>query len=107
MSESDQKRLANPDVVREVKVRLNASEFKPSVYANFFALQPGGEEVIMSFFEAWPPIVAEGNDESAPLLQDRGISAECVARITVNRKRFIEFADLMTKVAEVLRSESK
>ena len=95
---SDEKEIS-PD---EINVRLNfrIPPRMPSVYAHHMLVQSGEFEVVLSFFEITPPIITEKLPESERLkiLQEAGVVAECVARITIAKDRFPAFANALQDV---------
>ncbi|MGH9755071.1 MAG: hypothetical protein ACREA2_20020 [Blastocatellia bacterium] len=78
------------------------SDVLPSVYAQHMAIQTGADEVVLSSFEVFPPLNISGPEELEAIRQE-GVPAECVARVTVSKKRFIEFANLYHNIAEQLK----
>ncbi|MBA3631495.1 MAG: hypothetical protein H0W58_01590 [Acidobacteria bacterium] len=82
----------------------------PSVYAHHLFIQDSETEVLLSFFEVIPPIImqdAGAMEERIKMLQEAGINAECVARITVSKHRFIEFAKAIETIKENLEAQVK
>jgi hypothetical protein len=72
------------------------------------AVQLGTDEVILSFFETFIPYLVDPTEADRERLREVGIPAECIARVTVSKRRFHEFAELMMKTSEQLRmAESK
>ena len=73
----------------------------PSLYAHHMFVQHGQNEVILSFFEVIPPILTEDQAaERRKIVEEVGIVAECVARITIAKASFPNFANAMPQVAE-------
>lgn len=86
-----------------VQVRLNfrVPPRMPSVYAHHMLVQPGEFEVVLSFFEVVAPIVVEKMDpEQLKALQDAGVVAECVAKVTIAKDRFRLFTEALREAAE-------
>lgn len=83
-------------------IRLNMSDVLPSVYAHHVAIQTSADEVVLSFFEVFMPFNISGHEEFEAL-QKAGVPAECVARVTISKKRFVEFASLFNNIAEQLK----
>ena len=55
-------------------------------------VQMGDDEVTLSFFEIIPPIVMDAKT------LEKGVRADCVARITVARARYPDFVKAMAGV---------
>ncbi|MCI0389135.1 MAG: hypothetical protein MOB07_10285 [Acidobacteria bacterium] len=91
----------------EVPVRLQVSEFVPSVVAQHITLQSTTGSVIIAFYEANPPVMLNPTPDSLERFQKEGFTAECVARISVSPSVFLSFADVFTKVAEQTRAKEK
>jgi hypothetical protein len=83
------------------------SNFVPSVYAQFMAIQPTPDGVLLSFFEAVPPIIQDTTPEVLEELKRQGVKAECVARITVSKNRFLEFAKVVKDVSAKMSLDKK
>lgn len=95
MSDSEKQASDLPKKI-EIKARLQMSRIIPSHYAHHMAVQHGADEVVLSFYESVPPILPPDiSDAEIKQLQEEGVPSECVARITVSKKRFLDFAKLM------------
>jgi hypothetical protein len=87
----------------QVKLNFRIPPRMPSVYAHHMLVQPGEFEVVLSFFEVVAPIVVEKLEpEQLKALQDAGVVAECVAKVTIAKDRFRLFTDALQEVAERL-----
>lgn len=86
-------------------IRMNMSTVLPSVYAHHIAVQTSVDEVVVSFFEVFMPLNISGQEE-LEAIQRAGVPAECVARVTVSRRRFLEFASLLSNIAEQLKESN-
>ena len=75
-----------------------------SRYAHHLMVQGAEHEVVLSFFEVIPPMLSGTPEEQRAILQ-KGVRAECIARITVARARFPEFVKTMQDVLTVLSKE--
>ncbi len=63
-----------------------------SRYATNIVIQQSGQEFIVSFFEANPPIVLGTAEESRATMERLGeVRARCVARVVVSPGRMKEF----------------
>ncbi len=91
-----------PDSV-QVKLSFRVPQRMPSLYAHHMMIQPGEHEVLLSFFEIVPPAVSFENEEQLKKLQDVGVSAECVARITIAKDRFPGFVKAMKDILDILQ----
>jgi hypothetical protein len=86
----------------EIQVKLNfrIPPRMPSVYAHHMYIQQGQNEVVISFFEVVPPVMTEqATEDRLKTLQEIGVVAECVARVTVAKESFPAFAKAMQQVA--------
>jgi hypothetical protein len=70
----------------------------PSVYAHHLLAQQDEAEIILSFFEVMLPVVT--TDEQVKIIQQTGIPADCVARVTIAKHRFLRFMEILEKVRE-------
>jgi hypothetical protein len=99
MPDKDQKaaeQLALDDI--QIKLNFRIHPRMPSVYAQHMLIQPGLNEVLLSFFEIVPPIMTAMGSPSAEQikqLQETGVVAECVARVTVANAVFPNFVRAM------------
>ena len=77
-----------------------------SRYAQHVIVQASDIDVTLSFFELKPPIVLGDSDEQKQALKG-GITAECVARVTIARARFAEFVKAFRGIPEPENSSTK
>ena len=71
----------------------------PSLYAHHMFVQPTGHEIVLSFFEIITPIFPEKmTEDQITALREKGIIAECVARVTIAKDAFPAFVDAMLKI---------
>jgi hypothetical protein len=84
----------------EVKLNFRIPPRMPTVYAHHMLVQQGEFEVILSFFEVTPPILVEQIAEADRIkfLQETGLIAECVARVTIAKDRFPGFAQALQQI---------
>ncbi len=101
MADEHTKDSANQNV--QVPLRLRVSGRFPSVYAHILSVYPSDHEVLLSFFEVIPPAISPQNPEQMKMLEDTGINAECVARVTIASERFLTFVDTMNQIADRMR----
>ncbi len=89
-----------PDSI-EVQMSFRVPGRMPGVYAHHLFVQPGPHEVILSFLEVIPPIMAPGQspEENLKQLQETGVVSECVARVIVPNARFSSFAKIIEEMA--------
>lgn len=100
----DEKKLGADEA--QVKVNFRILPRMPSVYAHHLLIQPGSNEVTLSFFEVIPPIFTDQpTEERLKLVQETGITAECVARITIAKDTFAGFAKAMQQVVEQITAQ--
>src|SRR5882724_2969231 len=74
----------------------------PSVYAHHMTVQPGECEILLSFFEIIPPLILGDPQVALERIKDSGVTAECVARVTIAKDRFGLFAESMHDIATSL-----
>ena len=84
----------------EIKINFRMRAGMPSLYAHHLFVQQGEHEVILSFFEVMPPL--NTSEDQIKYLQETGLTADCIARITVAKGRFAEFAQAMQQIASQL-----
>jgi hypothetical protein len=85
-----------------IKVNFRVPSRMPSVYAQHMTIQPGPNEVVLSFFEVVPPFLTAPSAEQIKHVQENGIVADCVARITVSPAAFPNFVTAMQEVLDRL-----
>lgn len=95
---------SDPNTMR-VPIIFRVPQRMPTLYAHHMTVQKTEDEYILSFYEVVPPIVAPEDKETQELLRVKGIDAQCVARITVSKGRYPEFARLMSSMVEPNPSE--
>ena len=86
----------------EVKVNFRIPARMPSLYAHHMFVQPIQNEVVLSFFEIVPPppLVGVSPDVQLKALQESGVVADCVARITIAAPMFPVFVKAMNDALE-------
>jgi hypothetical protein len=98
---------ASPDTLK-VKVNFRIGGRMPSVYAHHMLVQPGENEVILSFYELiLPPFAGQPSDEQLKAIEENGLVADCVARVTIAKNKFPGFAAAMQQIVDFLASEDK
>ena len=98
-------KTAKPDPNDSVFLNFNIPIEMPSVYATNILIQPGEFEVIISFFEVQPPLMASSDPkENLELLKKTGLRADCVSRVTVAKDRIEGFANAMKQMATDLKN---
>lgn len=101
----DQTNSAPDDL--QVKINFRVPPRMPSVYAQHMFVQPGLHEVVLSFFEILAPIFTGPQvqvEDRIKTLQEAGVVAECVARVTIPKASFSGFADAMQQIADQISS---
>ena len=83
----------------QIKIYFRIPGRLPSLYAHHMLVHPGENEVTLAFFEVVPPLIASDDLEALKRLEETGITAECIARITVSKARFPAFAEAMQRIA--------
>lgn len=89
----------------EIPVQFNLPVDMPSVYATNMLVQVSDQEIILSFFEAQPPLVIGDTQESIELLKSVGIRADCVAKVIVSPARFEGFVQVLSQVARGIKDK--
>ena len=96
---------ASPDTL-QLKVNFRIPGRMPSVYAQHMLVQPGENEVVVSFFElVLPPFSGPPSEEDLKAISESGVIADCVARVTIAKNKFPNFATAMQQIADLLASE--
>lgn len=97
----------SPDTL-QVKVNFRIAGRMPSVYAHHMLVQPGENEVILSFYElVLPPFAGPPSEETLKAIEEGGVVADCVARVTIAKNKFPGFANAMQQIVDLLASENK
>ncbi len=90
----------------QIKVNFRIPGRMPSVYAHNMLIQAGEDEITLSFYEViLPPIMGTPSEEQVNALKEIGLVAECVARVTVAKSKFLGFAGAMQQIADQITSE--
>jgi hypothetical protein len=76
-----------------IRVNFRIPSRMPALYAHHMLVQPGDHEVTLSFFEVIPPPLLE--EDQLKLMEETGVTAECIARITIAKNRFPAFVKAM------------
>jgi len=87
----------------ELKVSFRIPARMPTLYAHHLMIQPGEHEVLLSFFEVIPPPAVAKDADQMKKLQESGVIAECIARITIAKDRFPSFAKAMQDILVIDR----
>jgi hypothetical protein len=84
-----------------VPLRYRLPSRMPTLYVHHLFVQVGEDDVTLSFFEVIPPYITDANkEEQIRLLQETGLTAECVARITISKARYPSFVTAMQQVLD-------
>ncbi|MEK7832313.1 MAG: hypothetical protein AAB401_14570, partial [Acidobacteriota bacterium] len=86
----------------EVPLHFEMQSFVPSVLAQHMTIQGTADNILVSFFEANPPIMFNSTPQSLEKFKQEGYTAECVARIAIPVSRFGEFAEVFGQIAKQL-----
>jgi hypothetical protein len=100
----DMVKTASVDEV-QVKINFNMTGFIPSVVAQHLTLQRTPGNIVLSFYETNQPIMINPTPEQVEALKKQGITAECVARVSVPVIQFPSFAKVIADLAEQLKAE--
>ena len=105
MSEKEEELADAPESVA-LKINFRIPGRMPSVYAHHLLVHPGENEVSISFFEVVPPVIlGENQEDQIKILQETGLTADCVARIIVSKARFPSFVNAMQQIVTVMTSQ--
>ena len=88
----------------KIPLKFGIPQGMPSRYAHHLIVQPSEDEVVLSFFEVIPPLLL-GNVEDHLETLKKGVRADCIARITVAKRRYPEFVRAMGSILEVTPKE--
>lgn len=106
MTDSDPDKQEQAEIVQtdfNTFVRFNIPRGMHSKYAQHVMIQPGEYEVVFSFFEiVMPPMFGppELQQQIQQQIQEHGVQAECVSRVTIPLSRFPAFVAAMQGVLE-------
>ena len=85
----------------EVKLTFRVHPRMPAVYAHHIIVQPGEQEVLLSFFEVIPPPIINQDEETLKKLLEAGVVADCVARVIVAKGRFPGFVRALQDILKL------
>lgn len=85
----------------QVPLRFNIPSGMTSRYAHHMLVQPGENEVTLSFFEVFPPLLLGSPEEQKEILK-KGVKAECVARVTIAKARYFSFVKAWQSIVDEL-----
>ena len=97
----------NPSELVSVKLNFRIPSRMPAVYAHHMLIQQGEHEITLSFFEVLPPLVTSDIEDSAKFLQEVGLTAECVARVTIAKDRYPSFVKAMQQTLGQISSQQQ
>jgi hypothetical protein len=97
----------SPQEEVDVPIRFQMTKFIPSVVAQHVTIQGTTGNVLVSFYEANPPVMFNPTPESLEALQEDGIIVECVARISIPTALFPGIADVFSQIAEQAKPKEK
>lgn len=103
-----EKKQAEKEESVSVKIHFRIPTRMPSLYAHHMFAQQDDAEVILSFFEVISPIILPGDEEQAfEAMKQTGVTAECIARITIAKQRFPAFAKAIATFAKDLQAQTE
>ncbi len=91
----------------QAQLHFNIPVNMPSVYATNMLIQATEQEVVVSFYEAQPPLITENLEESLEIINKMGVRADCVAKVTVSYNRFHDFVQLLSDFSEKMKQTEK
>lgn len=94
--------MAETDGKIAVRVRFPDFEEMPAVFANHLTVQFLGEDFIVGFYAAMPPLHLGGAAPEA--LREIEIPARCVARLAIPRDRMEEIARALLESSSRVKS---
>ncbi|MHB8626013.1 MAG: DUF3467 domain-containing protein [Aggregatilineales bacterium] len=98
----------NKPINLSVPIEWHTSETVSAKYATNIVVQRAEHEVIISFFEIYPPIILGSREEMAEQIQEiTSVRAECVARIVLSPARLSEFINLLQTTNAQLGNQEK
>jgi hypothetical protein len=103
----DDEKSLESDSNESAKVRINfrIPSKMPALYAHHMVVQSGEHEVTISFFEVIQPPILE--KDQLKLLEETGVSAECIARIAIAKSRFPEFVEVMKQALSRMSAQKE
>lgn len=88
----------------ELQIKFRIPQKLPSVIAHEMVVQPGADGVLLSFFEVQPPIIPPGiTAEQINLMQQAGVTAECVSKVFVPHSKFEDFVNALSGVSASIK----
>jgi hypothetical protein len=82
-----------------IKLNFRIPPNTPSVYATHMFIHPGPNEVVLAFYEIVHPVLTEVlSGERLKVFQESGVDAWNVARVTISKAAFPEFAKAMQSI---------
>lgn len=97
-----------PGEVLGAPIEWNVPDDVPTHYVTNVIVQRAEHEVILNFFELWPPFFLGTEEEKrAQAMAIKSVRAECVARIVVATERMPAFAQVIQQVADGVRQEDE
>jgi hypothetical protein len=91
--------IAPDDELERIPLHFLVPIGMTSRYAQHVIVQASEIDVTLSFFEVKAPIVLGDGDAQKEALKG-GITAECVARVTIARPRFADFVKAFREIPE-------
>ncbi len=95
-------KLEGAEKSNSVSVHLRVLPRTPALYVQYMAVSHSPDEVILSFFEGQPLVQSP---EALEELKKTGLVADCVARIAVTPKRFVDFVRVMSETAKAYSND--
>jgi hypothetical protein len=92
----------------ELPILWNVDKGIATRHATNMVIQASPHEVLLSFFEALPPILIGSPAEvQEQLAKMPGLEAHCVARIVVAPGRLKEFVQILSQTVEQMESKKR
>ncbi len=86
------------------------AQHTPSLYAHHFMAQEDDNDIVLSFFETslpFIPVNEEAKKKAIEEIKEKGITAECVAKIRIGKQKFPLFLSLVTEMNDRIFNEWK
>lgn len=91
----------------QIPIHFNMPVGMASVYATNMIIQASEHEVVISFFEAQPPLLSDDDANNIEILQKVGVRADCVAKVTIAKNRIGGFAQIIKNISDQISKQNK
>ena len=99
------KKNDSPVVPREVPLQFTVDRSIATKHTTNLVIQSSEQEILLSFFEAVPPIIVGSPQQIEEALKKAtSLEAQCVARLVVTPSKFAEFVQILNQALTGIRS---